>query len=1267
MREQRAGHRLRAFVRRCFAAAWMGELRSPAARRAFSLALSLLLGSISWPAMAADPTPDSRPGLLVCLRDTPARGGNLGSADARAVLSPLISDLGATWERAFPAHPSDAARSTSGADPLRAEELRTKLATVAVARFPDPAALAAALARLRSLPEVDFVEPITPITLAGEGRPGGKVQGAVPAPGSASAARSFPPLDEQYPNQWALPLIGMPAVWAVNPETPGLLIAIIDTGIETTHPDLAPNLSRNALEDAGQPGVDDDQNGYVDDILGWNALAQNGDIEDGFGHGSHVAGIIGAAANGRGTVGVTWAADLMPVRMFDNFGRGTNLAGAQGITYAADRGAQVVNMSWGTGRNSRAIQLAIEYAAATGAVLVASAGNDGEQVLDNFPAAYDAVIAIGATNPTDGRAQFSNHGVRVDLVAPGVDILSTEHGAYFTLSGTSQSAGYVSGVAAHLRYRYPALHAEEVRSILRQSAVDLGRRGWDPFFGAGRLDAASALADPQAPSARILAPHTLAATAAASIEVMGAVEPPAGASSPVEYQLEVGQGEDPASFELWTTGRAQGLVQFPPVELAGRPEGDLTLRLRVQDGYGRSAENRVLIKVDRRPPVLVQRETVNRLSGSRLEQMLRYGADEPVIGRVYVRAAGSGGVPDTLASLEAATDHAADLSGFLPGRYDYWIEIQDLAGFQSLAQGPQGTPFEREVLPVIDVPADGMQLRERFTRFELGAVADLDGDGRAEVLGERSGESGPGEGGLSILGVTPDGRLVERARGGAGLPIAARDVDGDGLAEVLVANSGLALYASLTGPAPRLLWQSSLGDRRAGGQLTDVDGDGRVEVLFSTTSDGLLTMVEWNGGGFDPVPIEMVRSSRSAGFAVGDFDQDGRSEVVFGTLSGEIVALEPTADNRIVETWREIFAGGIANAITACAIGDADGDGRPELAISAVGALLDRAERPTAAILESPADDRYEVTASFEFRDKNTPYDNALAAGDIDHDGRPEILVAQAGDIYLVAADRDRRYLPIWHASRGPGGRAAIGDLDGDGASEIIFTERSNGVPVTAVYSLAPAVKPEPPLAWQPVLHPLGTEIAWQSPAPGFRIFDLAVYRAPARPIGRPTPPVLESDLQDHRLFEQPGEVTSGDRFQDAGAGPGENQYFLGYTVNDGSSRRRILEGPRSATAAPGVPQLLVLAPNPNPTAGSMATQIALARSGRVSVKIVDPAGRIRRQLLAGDLAAGPHALRWDGRDEDGHRLARGVYFLVASGLGEEQVVRITLIGGGAP
>jgi hypothetical protein len=883
-------------------------------------------------------------------------------------------------------------------------------------------------------------------------------------------------------------------------------------------------------------------------------------------------------------------------------------------------------------------------------------------VLDNFPAAYDAVISVGATAINDALASFSNHGVRIDVAAPGVNILSTEHGAYFSLSGTSQSAAFVTGIAAHLRYRYPELPAEEVRAILRQSAADLGRKGWDPFFGAGRVDAARALGDPRAPTAEIQTPLTQAATAAETIAITAAVEPPAGESGAVEYALDFGLTEDPATFEPWTAGTGRGVFHFPPLPLASRPEGDLILRLRVRDQSGHEAEDRVLIRIDRRPPALVRREVVNRLAGGRLDQWLRYQADEPVVGRVYVRPADSDEAPVMFGSLEAARDHTADLGSLLPGRYEYWIDIQDIAGFERRSAGGD-EPFGREILPVIDVPASGFQLREKLSRVDLGAVADLDGDGRSEVLVEKT---GPG-GGSAVLGVqVPGGPLATRAVGGRGLPLAARDVDRDGVPEVLIADSGLTLYRGLFGSAPEVLWKDPLGDRRTGGQLTDVDGDGAVEVLFSTLAGAQLTMVEWNGAGFDPVAIEMTRSTLAAGFVVSDYDRDGRTEIVLGSLSGELVALESTPQG-IVEVRREPFLGGLANAVTACPIGDGDGDGRSELAISAVGALLDRAEHPTVAILESPADNRYEVAAQYEFRDKNTPYDNALAAGDVDGDGVPEVLVAQAGDIYLLAADRENRYLPIWRAPRIPGGRAAMADLDGDGPAEILFTEQVQGAPVTSIYGFMPATAAEPALAWRPVLDPLGNEIQWQSPKAGVRVFDLALYRARVNVAGRVAPPYLESDLAGQRIFAQRGEVTTGSAFRDVGEVPGAIPYFLAYTLDNGKSRLRVLDGPRVAARAPGVPSLLVLDPFPNPAQGAVELGVALARSGPVTIRIVDLAGRVRRRLLADELPAGRSSLVWDGRDGDGHRVGRGVYFVAVSGLGEEAAARVALIGGGGP
>jgi hypothetical protein len=489
-------------------------------------------------------------------------------------------------------------------------------------------------------------------------------------------------------------------------------------------------------------------------------------------------------------------------------------------------------------------------------------------------------------------------------------------------------------------------------------------------------------------------------------------------------------------------------------------------------------------------------------------------------------------------------------------------------------------------------------------------------------------------------------------------------VNQDGAVDVLVADQGLSLLAG-GGAKPQVLWQHPHGDRKASAALTDVDGDGRIELLFTTLGDDELHMREWNGAAFDSIPIPASRPTRAGSFAVGDYDGDGLTEIALGSLSGELVVLE-WSPSGIRETAREPFLGGVANAVTAADLGDCDGDGRREFAISAVGALLSREERPAVAIHEATGGDRYAVTTTFEFRDKNTPYDNALAAGDVDGDGAVEVLVAQAGDVYLLAADRDDRFLPIWRAPREGGGRAAIADVDGDGKAELLVTERSSAGPMLSVYTLRTAGETGPALAWAPLVHPLGNAIEWQSPGGGARIFDLAVYRAggPAGGAGdRPVPPELESDLAPLRIFERRGELTEAGTFQDAGAAPGARDYYVAFTADNGKSRVRVLEGPRRAAPASGAPQLILVNPYPNPSPGALEIPLGLLAPGPVRVRIVDVTGRVRRLVFDGELPPGFHPLTWDGRDDDGHRLGRGVYFVTASGLGEESAARITLLG----
>ncbi len=1024
-------------------------------------------------------------GLIVRMRAASPRGtgGDAGRGAAHDAMTGVRGRIQAAlagldpevWAPAFPrsagaSKPADGSRSGGAiADREAARRLRADLDHVAVLRFAGPEERALALERLRAHPEVVYVEPISEIQLEREtAHPGAPPRAPAPRAGTAGKA----PGDARYGEQWYLETIGMPAVWAAGTGTPHVLLAVVDTGIETGHPDLAPNLAENAAEAHGQPGVDDDQNGYVDDVRGWNSLDANGDVEDGFGHGSHVAGIIGAASDGQfGIVGVTWDVDLLPVRMFNDFGRGTNLAGAQGITYAADRGAEVINMSWGTGRLSPVIKDAVAYAAATGAVLVASAGNAGGRVTENFPAAYDEVIGVGATTASDGIAGFSNYGVRVDLAAPGVDILSSQHGAHFSLSGTSQSAALVSGVAAHLRYRHPTLGAEEIRARMRVAADDVGRTGWDPFSGAGRLDAARALAIPSAPVADLRAPRTLDATGLAEIPVIADAEPGAGVPGPAEFILDVGPNEDPTSFTPVAAGPGGEGIVLARLDLEGFADGEITLRLRVRDGSGLESEDRALLRVDRRPPLLVTREHVNRLAGPRLEQLVRYQANEIVTAKVFARPAGSEDAPHAFLSVEGGREHGADFGGLLPGPYEYWIELEDLAGF-------------RTSIPEPDAGSDGDPVRPRDAAHHRRAPGGFSPPGAHPRLRAGSGRRfrrrriprglGGGTGHRAR-------RPADRARSRSGrrgrrsaCSIAAVRACRSRRATWIRTGSrtcsspdqGLSLFsgARAGGEKPRLLWSHPQGDRKASAALTDIDGDRRIEVLFSTLGDDELHMIEWNGAAFDSIPVPGSRPTRAGSFAVGDYDGDGWQEIALGSLSGELVVLEWSPAG-LHETAREPFLGGVANAVTAADLGDADGDGKREFAISAVGALLSREERPAVAIHEAPGDDRYAVTASFEFRDKNTPYDNALAAGDVDGDGMAEVLVAQAGDVYLLAADRDDRFLPIWRAPREGGGRAAIADLDRDGKPELLVSERSSAGPMLSVYALRTAVESGPALA----------------------------------------------------------------------------------------------------------------------------------------------------------------------------------------------------------
>jgi subtilisin family serine protease len=291
----------------------------------------------------------------------------------------------------------------------------------------------------------------------------------------------------------------------------GVTIAVIDTGVDILHPDLAPNIWLNPGEQPNN-GLDDDGDGCVDDVNGCAFVSDsspgcqnvtNGFVNDDIGHGTFVAGVAAAAANGLGMVGVAPHARILPVKVLDCHGAGDSLATARGITYAARRGARVINLSLGGLEDSQVVRDAIAQATSAGAVVVAAAGNSGGAGVA-FPARIPDVIAVGATVIGDPptRARFSSYGPELDVAAAGQDVVGTvtrSHCPFFircistgpwgTSDGTSFAAPQVSGLVALLLSVRPGLSPARVSEIVRASATASA----DPTIGAGRINMDAAL------------------------------------------------------------------------------------------------------------------------------------------------------------------------------------------------------------------------------------------------------------------------------------------------------------------------------------------------------------------------------------------------------------------------------------------------------------------------------------------------------------------------------------------------------------------------------------------------------------------------------------------------------------------------------------------------------------------------------------------------------------------------------------------------------
>ncbi|MFP4544649.1 MAG: S8 family serine peptidase [Candidatus Kapaibacterium sp.] len=869
----------------------------------------------------------------------------------------------------------------------------------------------------------------------------------------------------------------------------GVIIGMIDTGIDYEHPDLVNNLYINEAEDINNSGrfepwpsdmeingitgdlngIDEDGNGYPDDVIGYDFVDQSyanvgdynnpdPDVRDEGEHGTKVAGVLAATGNNTtGIVGAAPGAKILTLRAFDINGQGESDDIAACIIYAVMNGARVLNMSFGEEYESSIVHDAIRFAASMGVFMAASAGNDGG-FYGHYPSDYDEVLSVGGTNSDGEKFGAGNYGSMLNLAAPGSSVYTTEvGGGYVTISGTSFSAPHAAAAACLIIEKYPGISPEEIEGLLMSSARDAGSPGWDIYYGAGILDIQKALNFTGTSLIQIASPENeqlINRSIFPELEIKGSTVTPLFS----DYEMSFGYGILPSEWEIIQ-------VPEPAVQKKNSPlavisfddiaDTVITLQLKINLKNGGSIEKRKYLSIisNENDLKISSIRTLNPYIENRRATAVAAITNQKCDFMIAYRKAGSEDDYTIIKEIDKRSyEHLIIIDGEDEGSYEGYGVAYGLAGKPDTSYFSFDFIDEKAGLSGF-IQKDYSLLRSYY----YNDTADFYNNGMTDiVINDQSTLAD-----LKTIIMEFDGRGFT-ARDSVSKPwavVGLGDSNNDGVPEILGTNFGntVLFQASEPGgnPFSGKLYESNPQFIEWAAGMHDYTGDGVPEIIVRDNQRYYI-MKNQNSSYIKIdstiLPEDYASAGVDIGSAFGDFDGDGNQELFFTNARGNLFIYEYSSQGLKFEKLFPKYYSYASQFVTTL---DIDDDGIKEILIADLGgtALFDKTEAIentwNARIVKSTGANSYKIVWEGSFlgvRSGGIPrlganYKNGIAAGNVDGQPGDEFILSFMPDLYIFKWDESNNEPKlIYHDGRAFSNSVVVNDFDGNGINEVIYS-----------------------------------------------------------------------------------------------------------------------------------------------------------------------------------------------------------------------------------